>query len=736
MIRPRLGVASRPGWRRRLVEQLNQTECGLCCCAMLLDLAGHGGSMPELRQRYHVGRDGLTVANLVTVLAEQGATPHVYRTGAAGVATLGGPAICHWQRSHFVVVVGFDARGVTLLDPGAGRRRVTPAEFVEGFSGLAVTVDPPARRRRAARPPAAALLARFARERVALLALVLALSLGAALVPMAIPKLLARLFDGAGGSFSAGLPLLGIGLAFALVLFLRTVVGVIASVAVGRSMSRAVFDRLLRLPYAFHENRGPGELIFTLDSVQQLRALICTDLIQVAVGGVLSLVLLGWLGLVSVAAMLLTVALVAALVGCAVLAGGAVRRFAFEETRARADLQSTQISAVSGLETIKTNGMEADYVEMWQRRNDAVQRRFASLQMIQGGFSSLTAGIMFVGPIVILAQAARTAGATVATLVAVQALTGVLLAQVNTVVGSFTRVAQAGALLVRIADVLLRPADDTFRSEVAVRPEGAIEVDRAWFGYATFSRPVVRGASLSIPAGAKVAIVGASGCGKSTLARLLVGLHRPTSGRITIGGVDLGAYDRERFYDAVAYVPQNVVLGHGTVRDNIAWGRGAVDDDAVREAARRVGLDEQISALPLGYDTPVATLGQNFSGGQRQRIALARAAFKRATIVVLDEATSSLDNLSEAVVTAYFDSLPATRVIIAHRLTSVVDADLIVVMRDGTVAETGTHAELCARGGLYRALYARDRSRAGAPDGADPGPDDTTAGLVAPAVGS
>jgi ABC-type bacteriocin/lantibiotic exporter with double-glycine peptidase domain len=698
----------------RCVEQLGQTECGLCCCAMLLELAGGRVSMMDLRIRYQVGRDGLSVADLAGVLAENGGTPHVFRTSAAGVAALGVPAICHWRRSHFVVAVAFDRGGVTLLDPGAGRRRVSLAEFEESFSGLCVTVDPVPNGRlgRSVRATSGTrILARFAWQKRAMLGLVLGLSLATSLVPLGIPRLMEALFSDDPAAISAGLLLGGMGLTFALMLFVRTVAGVVASVAIGRSMARAVFDRLLRLPYGFTEGRGAGDLLFTLESVQQLRSLICNDLVLLLVGGVVTTVLLIWLAFISLPAMLLTLALVVALACCAAATSGVVRRFAYAETKARAELQTTEISAISGLETIRTNGMEQSYLVLWQQRSDAVQKQFTALQVVQGLFSAMTAGIMFVGPVVILAQATRSiegASLTVPLLISMQTLTGVLLGQVSLVVGSFTRVAQAGSLLVRVADVLLRPADDTFRGEIPDRPAGPVDVSGVSFAYGSFGRRVVEGATLHIPAGAKVAIVGPSGCGKSTLARLIVGLHRPASGQVSFNGVDLRGYERSRFYEAVAYVPQNVVLEHGTIRDNIAWGAGEPDDARVHEAARRVGLHDEIVGLPLGYDTPVASLGQNFSGGQRQRIALARAAFKRASIVVLDEATSSLDNLAEATVTSYFDSLRATRIIIAHRLTSVIDADLIVVMDGGAVVDMGTHDELCGRAGLYRALYTRD----------------------------
>ncbi|HWC65660.1 MAG TPA: ABC transporter ATP-binding protein, partial [Thermoanaerobaculia bacterium] len=218
---------------------------------------------------------------------------------------------------------------------------------------------------------------------------------------------------------------------------------------------------------------------------------------------------------------------------------------------------------------------------------------------------------------------------------------------------------------------------------------------------------VLRGVTFEIPAGRTVALVGPSGAGKTTLANLLPRLYDPTGGRITIDGADIRGVTLSSLRAQMALVTQEMLLFNGTARSNIAYGREDAPPEAVAEAARRARADEFLRRLPQGYDTPVGEDAGRLSGGQRQRLSIARAFFKGAPILILDEATSQLDAESEAAVAEALTTLMAgkTTLVIAHRLSTVRRADRIVVLDAGKVVEEGSHAELIARGGLYRRLY-------------------------------
>jgi ATP-binding cassette subfamily B protein len=218
---------------------------------------------------------------------------------------------------------------------------------------------------------------------------------------------------------------------------------------------------------------------------------------------------------------------------------------------------------------------------------------------------------------------------------------------------------------------------------------------------------VLSGIDLHVPAGAIHAVVGATGAGKSTLVRLLLRFHDPREGRVLIDGHDVRHLSYASLRRSIGYVSQDVFLFQGTVRENIAYGRPDATDDEVEAAARLAETHDFVAALPSGYDTVVGERGQKLSGGQRQRVSIARAILRDPAILLLDEATSAVDNETEAAIQRSLARVAKgrTAIVIAHRLSTVRNADRIWVLNRGGVAEAGTHDELVAADGLYAALW-------------------------------
>jgi ATP-binding cassette subfamily B protein/subfamily B ATP-binding cassette protein MsbA len=278
------------------------------------------------------------------------------------------------------------------------------------------------------------------------------------------------------------------------------------------------------------------------------------------------------------------------------------------------------------------------------------------------------------------------------------------------IVNSYSELQRALAAMERVFEVLGMPEDKPDRPNAADAPRRVHEIrfEDVEFEYRE-GRPVVRDFDVSVRGGSVIALVGRSGAGKTTVTDLVARFHDPTKGRILLNDVDIREFRLRSYRDLLAIVQQDVFLFDGSVRDNIAYGRYDATDDDVFEAAHRANAHEFIEDLPEGYDTFIGERGVKLSGGQQQRLAIARAFLKAPQILILDEATSNLDTESEQLIQASMGALLAGRTtfVIAHRLSTVRRADLILVMEDGAIIERGTHVELMAARGKYHEMVMR-----------------------------
>jgi subfamily B ATP-binding cassette protein MsbA len=289
---------------------------------------------------------------------------------------------------------------------------------------------------------------------------------------------------------------------------------------------------------------------------------------------------------------------------------------------------------------------------------------------------------------------------------------GMMVAPLVQIASIGTQISEAFAGLDRIREIRAMATEDEEDRSLAPagHVQGDIRFEGVTFGYDS-EKPVLHDVSLSAPAGTTTALVGPSGAGKSTLINLVMAFHRPQQGRILIDGKDLAGVQLRDYRGQLGVVMQDNFLFDGSIRDNIAYSRPDATDEEIGTAARIAHCDEFIDRFEKGYDTIVGERGVKLSGGQRQRVAIARAIIADPRILILDEATSSLDSESEALIQDGLRRLRAGRTtfVIAHRLSTIRSADQILVMDGGSVVERGTHRELLMNGGLYRRLYEKQR---------------------------
>jgi subfamily B ATP-binding cassette protein MsbA len=478
-----------------------------------------------------------------------------------------------------------------------------------------------------------------------------------------------------------------------------------------KAMRAELFAHYLRLPAIYYDSASSAQMLSRMTYNVELVAEASTNSVTVLIRDTLTIVaLLGWLFYLDWQLTLIALTLAPLISILLQRVNRLFRRYSARIQNSMGDVTRVAKEAIEGHRVIRVFNAQ-DYE---QRAFDVVneQNRHSNMRLVGARASSgpIVQLIAAIGLAVVMYFAIRQVlshAMPVADFLSF--LAGLLLisAPLRRLMQVFGPLQQGIAAGASVFEVLDTPVEDVGGGRALLRARGEVEYRNVHFEYVAEKGAVLRGISLRAPVGSTLAIVGKSGSGKSTLVSLLPRFYDAQQGSVLLDGVDVREYALADLRRQVALVSQDVVLFNDTIRNNIAFSTADATAQAVEDAARAAYVLEFADELPQGLDTLVGDRGALLSGGQRQRIAIARAILKDAPVLILDEATSSLDTHSERRIQAALAQLARNRttLVIAHRLSTVEQADHIVVLDDGAVVESGTHAELLAQGGLYAQLY-------------------------------
>jgi ATP-binding cassette subfamily B protein len=707
------------------VRQHDQSDCGAAALAMVAQHHRRALSLEQARMLAGTDRVGTTLLGLVQAGEKLGFTARAVKGPYEGLPSVPLPAIVHIKNKeglgHFIVLYRWSKRSVTVADPAHGIVKMSRAEFCKCWTGYVVVMIPDAHARR---PFPKGTTPGPVRRFLALLAPHVGILIEAALCALVMTVLgmansyfIQHLVDSVLVRSETRL-LNALALGMVLLLVFRVLFSLLRQCLVcfvARRIDIALMSgygrHLLGLPMPFFEMRRVGEILSRFHDAAKVRDAISGAVTTVFVDGVMvaGMVVVLWLYDLPLAAV--ATAFVPLLVGSILLHQPFLLRRSRETMEHSAQLSAHLVENVSGVETIKTFGVErarAEEAELYQVR---LMKSIRSLQRLATSSSTLGMMVTSVAGLAILwygGHRVMSGALTIGQLMFFSSLLGYLLGPLERLAGVNQTVQDALIAVDRLYQVLDLELEAVGAGNKVPfqRIRQGIELRGVSFKYGCRAN-VLNKLNLMIPAGKTVAVVGESGSGKSTLLKLLQGFYTPTDGRLLLDGVDLCDVELGSLRRGVGVVSQDAFVFNGTLRQNISVGRPEATMEEVMAAARAAGLEEFINGLPERYETVIGERGANLSGGQRQRLAIARVLLKKPDLLIFDEATSHLDTATERAIQENLKAALAGRtvVLVAHRLSTIRDADHICVLHKGEVVEEGTHQELIQGYGRYAALW-------------------------------
>ncbi|EGJ5075224.1 peptidase domain-containing ABC transporter [Escherichia coli] len=680
-------------WQRRVpvIHQTETAECGLACLAMICGHFGKNIDLIYLRRKFNLSARGATLAGINGIAEQLGMATRALSLELDELRVLKTPCILHWDFSHFVVLVSVKRNRYVLHDPARGIRYISREEMSRYFTGVALEVW-----------PGSEFQSETLQTRISLrslinsiygikrtLAKIFCLSVVIEAINLLMPVGTQLVMDHAIPAGDRGLlTLISAALMFFILLkaatsTLRAWSSLVMSTLINVQWQSGLFDHLLRLPLAFFERRKLGDIQSRFDSLDTLRATFTTSVIgfimdSIMVVGVCVMMLLYGGYLTWIVLCFTTIYIFIRLVTY-----GNYRQISEECLVREARAASYFMETLYGIATVKIQGMLGIRGAHWlNMKIDAINSgiKLTRMDLLFGGINTFVTAcdqivILWLGAGLVIDNQM-----TIGMFVAFSSFRGQFSERVASLTSFLLQLRIMSLHNERIADIALHEKEEKKPEIEIIADMGPIslETNGLSYRYDSQSAPIFSALSLSVAPGESVAITGASGAGKTTLMKVLCGLFEPDSGRVLINGIDIRQIGINNYHRMIACVMQDDRLFSGSIRENICGFAEEMDEEWMVECARASHIHDVIMNMPMGYETLIGELGEGLSGGQKQRIFIARALYRKPGILFMDEATSALDSESEHFVNVAIKNMNITRVIIAHRETTLRTVDRVI----------------------------------------------------------
>ncbi|MBN1849781.1 MAG: peptidase domain-containing ABC transporter [Deltaproteobacteria bacterium] len=704
------------------IEQYDQMTCGTTCIMMIAKYYGKTFSSARLRELAHVDLSGSSMANLASAAEQLGFTTRGMKLDYQTLMSVHLPCIAYWQGYHYIVIYKMTNQYVWAADPALGLRRYTRGYFIENWNGITLILEPtPEFEKQTEDRSSIRRFFQFVTPYKKILLEIFLASLLLNIFGLATPIFTQNIVDKVLTHQNISmLNMMMIGMLTVLVfrvltLIIRQYLIIHTSMKIDLRMLVAFYKHMLALPLGFFKVRKIGDFITRFGENLKIRNFLTNTALTIVLDTILIVVYLSLMFYYSRELTVAAVLFIPVFILLTLIFTPILKRLNVDSFTARAESQSHLIESINAIDTVKA--MNIEYPTRWKWEDKFIKSlnidfRLFNTAMYFHSIGDFTATLSSTFILWYGAHKVLQGAMSVGELMAFMALTGSVITPINRIITAWDNIQETLVSVNRLDDIFSAKAEfpESMEQETGLiiqEPKGEIVFEEVFFRYGgEDDQYILSNLNFKIHAGSTVAIVGRSGSGKTTLVRLIARFYDVTEGKIKIDGIDIKSINLSNLRKLVGFVLQENFIFNGTIRENISLSDPEETLEKVFGAAKLANAHEFITNLGLGYETRVGESGLQLSGGQKQRIAIARVLYQRPKVIIFDEATSSLDTESEQAIQKNLNAIlkEKTAIIIAHRLSTVRNADMIIVLDDGEIVEQGTHEELMERKGLYHYL--------------------------------
>ncbi|EDX5493442.1 transport ATP-binding protein MsbA [Salmonella enterica] len=673
-----------------VIHQTESSECGIACLAMVFGHYGKSIDLFSLRQQFNISSRGATLYSIRTIAVQMGMTARALTLDLNELNVLRRPCILHWNFNHFVVLVSVKRNGFVLHDPARGRIIVSKAEASKCFTGIALELWPGStfRRERVKKRLNLVTLINSIHGIKGALLKIFALSIVVEAIGLILPAGTQLVMDHALPAGDRGLlSMICISLMFFILLRAtvstsRAWISLIMGTLVNIQWQSGLFSHLLRLPLSYFERRKLGDIQSRFGSLNTLRTTFTTSMVGAIMDGIMVCGLLIMMLLYGKSLTWVVLGFTVVYIAIRLFTYTYYRQLSEEQLIMEARVSSYFMETLYGIAAVKMQGMtDRRHTHWFNLQTDAINTgiRVTKMDIFFGGLNIFISAceqtiILWLGISLVMDNEM-----TIGMFVAFGAYRMQFSDRISTLVGFLLQLRMMSLHNERISDIALNE-QESVKPDIPVSEKitpVSLEVKSLTFRYDQQSMPVFSELNLTVSPGESVAIIGPSGSGKTTLMKVLCGLFKADSGQVLIDGNDIQQMGVNNYRKITGCVMQDDRLFSGTIRENICGFSENIDDEWMAECAKASFIHDTIMSMPMGYDTLTGELGEGLSGGQKQRLFIARALYRKPRILFMDEATSALDSKSENYVNSAIKSLNITRIIIAHRESTIKSVDRV-----------------------------------------------------------